>query len=300
MITVATKIEAPIKLTFESNTRASLLGLGDIVVPGIFICLALRFDLWRHYQSHAKYVPTELETVREDAATKNAITTVETQYRTVRLTFVDPQGHWGDRFWTTPWSKLFCANHLKALKDASFPKPYFCATMGGYLLGMIATLIVLLVFKHGQPALLYLVPGVVGSAWLTGFLRGELKDMWKYTEDGSLDVEDVVVELDGNGNVIKEIEQPPKKKAAEEDGKAADKSSAASEAPSDTEKKSDEKTVSEVAGAGETSEEDSKATGDEKKEHDTKAHRRSSSSTDGYDVFVLRISAPGTGGNKED
>ena len=52
---------------------------------------------------------------------------------------------------------------------------------------------VLIVFKHGQPALLYLVPGVLGALWLTGLVRGEVKDMWTYTEDGSIDVVDVVV-----------------------------------------------------------------------------------------------------------
>jgi minor histocompatibility antigen H13 len=63
----------------------------------------------------------------------------------------------------------------------------------------------LLIFKRGQPALLYLVPGVLGSLWFTGLVRGEIKQMWKYTEDGSLDVVDVVVDLDGEGNPIKTI-----------------------------------------------------------------------------------------------
>ncbi|GAA5984748.1 hypothetical protein JCM11641_002172 [Rhodosporidiobolus odoratus] len=49
MVTVATSFEAPIKLlapkTFaKGGSDFSLLGLGDIVLPGIFIALALRFD----------------------------------------------------------------------------------------------------------------------------------------------------------------------------------------------------------------------------------------------------------------
>jgi minor histocompatibility antigen H13 len=45
------------------------------------------------------------------------------------------------------------------------------------------------IWDHGQPALLYLVPGVLGTLWGTALVRGEWKLMWEYTEDGSLDVE---------------------------------------------------------------------------------------------------------------
>merc|ERR1719382_2104570 len=57
MLTVAKSIDAPIKLLFPTNwahtneetgviePKFSLLGLGDIVIPGIFIALCLRFDI---------------------------------------------------------------------------------------------------------------------------------------------------------------------------------------------------------------------------------------------------------------
>ncbi|XP_076341508.1 signal peptide peptidase-like isoform X1 [Tachypleus tridentatus] len=52
MVTVAKSFEAPIKLVFPQDflesgvygTNFAMLGLGDIVVPGIFIALLLRFD----------------------------------------------------------------------------------------------------------------------------------------------------------------------------------------------------------------------------------------------------------------
>ncbi|XP_014207130.1 minor histocompatibility antigen H13 [Copidosoma floridanum] len=52
MVTVARSFEAPIKLVFPQDlleqglhgTKFAMLGLGDIVVPGIFIALLLRFD----------------------------------------------------------------------------------------------------------------------------------------------------------------------------------------------------------------------------------------------------------------
>jgi|EP00937_MAST-01D_sp_MAST-1D-sp2_P000238 minor histocompatibility antigen H13 len=54
MVTVARSFEAPIKLLFlrafatdEEKAQFSLLGLGDIVIPGIFVALLLRFDAHR-------------------------------------------------------------------------------------------------------------------------------------------------------------------------------------------------------------------------------------------------------------
>ena len=46
MVTVAKKFDAPIKLLFHrgEGLRPSMLGLGDIVIPGIFIALMLRLD----------------------------------------------------------------------------------------------------------------------------------------------------------------------------------------------------------------------------------------------------------------
>ena len=53
MIEVATNLDAPIKLMwpksleFADTKGYTMLGLGDIVVPGLFISLALRYDYHR-------------------------------------------------------------------------------------------------------------------------------------------------------------------------------------------------------------------------------------------------------------
>ncbi|KAL9610773.1 MAG: hypothetical protein Q9167_004556, partial [Letrouitia subvulpina] len=36
--------------------------------------------------------------------------------------------------------------------------------------------------NHPQPALLYLVPTVVGALWITALLRGEVRKLWVYSE----------------------------------------------------------------------------------------------------------------------
>ncbi len=50
-VTVAKSFDAPIKLLFprvldlaEAKAPFSMLGLGDIVIPGIFVAIVLRYD----------------------------------------------------------------------------------------------------------------------------------------------------------------------------------------------------------------------------------------------------------------
>ncbi|OTA99986.1 hypothetical protein M426DRAFT_76029 [Hypoxylon sp. CI-4A] len=214
MVTVATKLDVPIKLVFEGPTKSSMLGLGDIVLPGIFIALCLRFDHYMYYHRQRKLVPVELKA--NDKSSGQLVTNTETQRMVVKPDYVNPQGQWGDRFWSTRLGKILSPNATPALKASAFPKTYFYASMIGYLLAMVMTLAMLLVFRHAQPALLYLTPGVVFATWITGVFKGELKEMWAYTEDGSLDTTDTIVEVDGNGNVTNVV--------SDKTGKGDDKS----------------------------------------------------------------------------
>ncbi|KAI5925689.1 signal peptide peptidase-domain-containing protein [Camillea tinctor] len=204
MVTVATKLDVPIKIVFEGPTRASMLGLGDIVIPGMFIGLCLRFDHFLYYYRKQKLVPVELKS--EDESSGQLVTNKEMQRMVVKPEYVNPQGQWGNRFWSTTLGSIFSSNVTPELEAVAFAKTYFYAAMVGYLLAIGMTLAMLTVFNHAQPALLYLVPGVVLSVWITGAVRGELREMWMYTEDGSLDKMDVIVEVDGHGDVIKEIQ----------------------------------------------------------------------------------------------
>lgn len=51
MVKVATKVDAPIKLLWPKSIWLAgdrgftMLGLGDVVIPGIFVALALRYDI---------------------------------------------------------------------------------------------------------------------------------------------------------------------------------------------------------------------------------------------------------------
>jgi minor histocompatibility antigen H13 len=220
MVTVATKLDAPIKLTFQGPTRASMLGLGDIVIPGIFIGLSLRFDHYMYYRRRQQLKEVELKT--DEMSSGQLVTTKTPRHIVVKPDYVSPQGQWGDRFWATKLTKICSPDATPALKASAFPKPYFHASLVGYLLGMVVTMAMLITFNHAQPALLYLVPGVVSAVWVTGAVRGEIGEMWKYTEDGSLDKAEVVVEVDGQGNILKEIETDKDEEKQDEKEKKGD------------------------------------------------------------------------------
>ena len=56
MVSVAKNLDLPIKLLFpylntEGEVKYSMLGLGDIVLPGIFVSLCLKFDLDRVFKN---------------------------------------------------------------------------------------------------------------------------------------------------------------------------------------------------------------------------------------------------------
>jgi minor histocompatibility antigen H13 len=66
---------------------------------------------------------------------------------------------------------------------ASFPKPYFHSALIAYIIGLGTTLFVMIQFKAAQPALLYLVPACLASSLLCATVRGEMKELFEYSEE---------------------------------------------------------------------------------------------------------------------
>ena len=189
MVTVATKIDIPARLLFprpvgphqdQSKQALSMLGLGDIVLPGIIIGYALRFDLHLFYLRKQIRQATGNATVSEDAEDGNAskIKKPDPKSEIVKAKWVSATGSWGERFWTS-----YRKNEVpEALQGVVFTKKYFYATLVGYAIGMIATLGILQIYSHAQPALLYLVPGTLGALWGTALIKGDIKTLWEYSE----------------------------------------------------------------------------------------------------------------------
>jgi minor histocompatibility antigen H13 len=133
MVSVAKNLDGPIKILFPRSLipdpvthkiELSLLGLGDIIVPGFFLALLLRFDA---HKAKVSYFPVNIHD--------------------------------------------------------SFPKPYFHSALIGYILGMGLTMFIMIYFGAAQPALLYLVPAVLGSSFMTALIRGEVQDLLAYSEE---------------------------------------------------------------------------------------------------------------------
>lgn len=178
MVTVAKSLDGPIKILFPrtlapdpetGKLEMSLLGLGDIVIPGFFLALLLRFDA---HVADLPCFPTDVH--------------------------------------------------------APFPKPYFHSALLGYVIGLATTLYVMIgerlsvclssilfyfivqskasssscskVFEAAQPALLYLVPACLGSSLLCAAVRGELKELFEYSEEEEEEEEDKA----GDGDEKKE------------------------------------------------------------------------------------------------
>ncbi len=117
--------------------------MGDIVIPGIFVSLCLRFDFLKSLNKKHLEALIRKEGEGEDVST---------------MRYLAKQA-------------LECS------------KSYFIAVNIGYLLAIICTVVVMLIFDHGQPALLYLVPGCLIAVLTTALIKGELSLMWEFTED---------------------------------------------------------------------------------------------------------------------
>ena len=202
MMTVATKLDVPVKLLIPkpgvkdpTKMELAMLGLGDIVLPGMMIGLALRFDLYNFYLNKQKQKAPSKPSKEGgagdlDLGLESANDTSSLQFPLAydatglgKAEYVKATGSWGERFWLG--NKLGETGNLEGLR---FPKPYFYASITGYVLGMVVTVCVGQIYKHGQPALLYLVPSVLLSLWGTAWRRGEIQTMWNFTEDEQSEV----------------------------------------------------------------------------------------------------------------
>ena len=70
MLTVAKSVDAPIKLMFPADLtvdpiKFSMLGLGDIVIPGIFVALCVRYDLNRVLEKSTRDKKLSVEEVAQ-------------------------------------------------------------------------------------------------------------------------------------------------------------------------------------------------------------------------------------------
>ena len=165
MVTVATKFDVPIKLKFPNKDRGgfSILGLGDMVIPGLLLALAIKFDVDSALENlkgeATKIKPKEGEAVEETnpsepTATQNNTTTAQV------LASTKPVG-----------------------KELNISTPVFYSTLIGYAVGIVATLLGMAYMSRAQPALLYLVPTCTIGVLAPVIAQGRFKEFWNYTSE---------------------------------------------------------------------------------------------------------------------
>ncbi|XP_026402345.1 signal peptide peptidase-like isoform X2 [Papaver somniferum] len=118
MVSGVKSFDTPVKLLFPTADAArpySMLGLGDVVIPGIFVSLALHFDESR--KKHFGYF----------------------------------------------YSAIFGRMHLG----------YFYSAFFGYIIGIC----LMNCCQAAQPALLYIVPAVIGSLAVHCLWNGEVEEL---------------------------------------------------------------------------------------------------------------------------
>eukprot|EP01105_Mastigella_eilhardi_P005959 TRINITY_DN17612_c0_g1_i1.p1 TRINITY_DN17612_c0_g1~~TRINITY_DN17612_c0_g1_i1.p1 ORF type:complete len:379 (+),score=80.58 TRINITY_DN17612_c0_g1_i1:32-1138(+) len=157
MVTVAkgvTKEPRPLPLLITVprllTDGKSVLGMGDIVVPGLFICFLWRVD--QFLQEHAAARPQLLFPALHFSGTGG------------------PSAATND-------------------KSDGISDSYFLVGIMAYAAGLLFTWIVLALSEHGQPALLYLVPFLLGATLYQGWARHHLSLLWRGTDSIADDAE---------------------------------------------------------------------------------------------------------------
>ena len=187
MVTVATKLDIPAKLLFPrpsgpsddpAKQAMSMLGLGDIILPGMMIGFALRFDLYLFYLRKQTRKEAKDPSTSDSSANAKSSNGEDANYVMEKDKWYPATGGWGEKFWTSRQAIVTS----ERFHGTIFPKTYFHASIIGYVVGMLATLCVMQIFGHAQPALLYLVPGVLGALWGTALAKGDVKTLWAFSE----------------------------------------------------------------------------------------------------------------------
>ena len=177
MMTVATKVDAPIKFLFPASlesmpTRSypfSVLGLGDIVVPGVMAALARKIDL-EGLPADDFVVPTVSEmTTSITQNEKKAI---------VWPNFYTTQDYLKEMFRKKEELVVPVPIPIREQRKQQGKISYLTCVTVGYTIGLLGAFTANEVTRSGQPALLYLVPTVITSMLYGAFKNDELKDLW--------------------------------------------------------------------------------------------------------------------------
>ena len=206
METVAMATSGPTRLLFPRSAADlasaasaspfpfSLLGLGDVAIPGLLACLALKYDASRSVDMNARARAAaraidgalaelsasnpgagdrEYGEAAADAASAafEVIADAETRARDATTVEVEEVG---------PSAEGASAAAAVVTEAALSSRVYFQAVMGAYAVGLLVAFAANAATGAGQPALLYLCPATLGAVALTAARRQEVERILSY------------------------------------------------------------------------------------------------------------------------
>jgi minor histocompatibility antigen H13 len=169
-----------------SNFPFALLGLGDVAVPGLLACLALRYDASRAVDLRSRGIAAA-EAIQEalsalppnasgDEIADAAGAAAESAYDKVADMEVEQQAR------TQGMSASGEVTTVYLPSDSVLhQRTYFVPVMISYIIGLSAAFAANAITGLGQPALLYIVPMTLGTVGMVAISRKELLRLCKYT-----------------------------------------------------------------------------------------------------------------------
>ncbi|GBF93215.1 signal peptide peptidase [Raphidocelis subcapitata] len=225
MLAVATsdQVTGPTRLLFPripggggeaADFPFSLLGLGDVCLPGLLAALALRYDATRSTDMRARasaaaaaiadalgsMEPGSSGKQMADAAADAALAAYDVVADAEDAQRARSQGGGGAGGGGAAAGGTGAADAAAAEGEAGAPervavsdallvqRPTFTAAMVAYVAGLAAAFAANSITGLGQPALVYLVPSMMGALTLAGAARGgraELDRLWRFTDVAS-------------------------------------------------------------------------------------------------------------------
>lgn len=185
MVSVAKNVKGPLLLQFprtfanaalEIKGEFSMLGLGDIVIPGLFIALLYRLDT-------SKYIDVLLVKQNTESVSDLSASSSTGGSSTGDVATTDSGGGVTADKVVAITKPAFVAT-IETIHEQKYPATYFHAALIAYGIGLLMTVGVMFYFGAAQPALLYLVPCALCASSGVAVFNGEFMTVyWNYTEE---------------------------------------------------------------------------------------------------------------------
>ena len=170
-----------------SSFPFSLLGLGDVAVPGLLACLALRYDASRCVDMRARGMAAA-EAIKEALESLDATATGDeiaeaagdaaiAAYDRIADLELEQRNRSLGQSTTGSTQTIYLATD-----SVLHQRKYFVPVIVAYILGLGAAFAANAITGLGQPALLYLVPATLGAVGLVAVVRGDVGKVWAYAD----------------------------------------------------------------------------------------------------------------------